>query len=134
MLATAITIPVTNASKQENSTTSLRSTRILAPPLRLPPSRLSGHQKGTRGTGIARAGDDDRYILGRRLGGERGGIAECDNDIDVGGFELGHETVEPLGVRVGTMASAWGSWTAASRDYFLGATFKLCEAERRPHM
>ena len=30
-LATAITIPVTNASKQENSTISLRSTRILAP-------------------------------------------------------------------------------------------------------
>src|SRR5262249_61667523 len=50
---------------------------------------------------IARAGDDDRYVFDCLFGGERGGIAEGDDDVDVGGLELGHETVEPLWTRVG---------------------------------
>jgi hypothetical protein len=50
---------------------------------------------------IAGAGDDDRYVFGRRLGGERRGIAERDDDIEVGGFELGHQTLEPLEARIG---------------------------------
>src|SRR5215831_14631981 len=37
-LATAITTPVTNASKQQNSTTSRRNTRILSRPLLSPPT------------------------------------------------------------------------------------------------
>jgi len=51
-LATAITIPVTNASKQENSTRSLRSARIIAPPLRLPCARPFWHPKARAGNGV----------------------------------------------------------------------------------
>ena len=50
---------------------------------------------------IARAGDDDRYVLGRLLGGERRRIAERDDDVDVLGLELGHKPIEPFGVRLG---------------------------------
>ena len=50
---------------------------------------------------IACAGTDDRHVLGRLLSGERGGIAERDDDIDVGGFELGREAVESRDAPVG---------------------------------
>jgi hypothetical protein len=61
----------------------------------LPPGRARPSTKP-----VATAGDDDRRVLGRRLGGERGGITERDEDVDVGFLEFGHETLEPLGARL----------------------------------
>src|SRR4029077_8995786 len=70
MLATAITIPVTNASKQENSTMSRRSIRILAPPLRLPVRGPSWHFKSSAGNQLGgcwrRHGDCSPEFQGRR--------------------------------------------------------------------
>src|SRR5215831_12875304 len=50
---------------------------------------------------IARGAYDDRYVSGRLFGGQRRGIAEGDDDIHLGGLELGCEAVESLGARVG---------------------------------
>jgi hypothetical protein len=50
---------------------------------------------------IARCAYDDRYVSGRLFGGQRRGIAECHDDIYIGGLKLGCEAVESLGARVG---------------------------------
>src|SRR5262249_4021133 len=76
----------------------------LGPELRHAGDVAAGPRKAVNQAGrdwITRAGDDDRYVFGRLLGGQCRRIAECDDNIHIGGLELGYKSVEALRMGIG---------------------------------